>query len=96
MKSSSVGDVKASNHDTKEAGTDSAGSFKIATDAAHIENPEEVSEGGDDNSTLLEDVSTILLLLLIIAMDKQIPNFVAMMNQEFKQYCFSCNCNGKK
>lgn len=64
MESSSIDDVKALNDDTKEAGTDSAGSFKIAIAAAEnisitdMENPDEVSEGCDDESTDLEDVSS--------------------------------------
>lgn len=63
MESSSLDDVKALNDDTKEAGTDSAGSFKIAIAATEnititdMENPDEVSEGCDDESIDLEDVN---------------------------------------
>lgn len=53
MESSSIGDVKTSNEDTKEAGTNFAAENITIT---HVDNPGEVSMDCHDESTLLEDV----------------------------------------
>lgn len=73
--SSSQGDIKALSVESKQDVTDAANTIEVAaaenvTRKSVEENPAQisVSVGGDDESNVLEDVSTILFIPLILSL----------------------------